>query len=126
MEDLKLEWILPYLPYNLKMDFIIRDKVVYTGILKTVSHNSDETHPTKLGLDNQYDEHIWIFRPYLKQMSHLELDNESKIHLKLFVQADLEYVIGSPLNMDYEDVVYLISKHYDVFGLIDKNLANPL
>ena len=34
----------PYLPYGLKLQYVVRDKVEKTGIMKSIIHNEDETH----------------------------------------------------------------------------------
>jgi hypothetical protein len=92
--------------------------------MRSISYNDSETHPTRVSIDNQDEEHIWMFRPILKKMENL--NNDDIVRLKLFVEADKEFVIQNPLSLCYDDLQYLTSKFYDVFDLIDNNLADPL
>lgn len=120
--ELELKHLAAYLPYGLKLQYVVREKVEQTGIMKSISHNEDETHPTRVSISAMYnEEHIWMFRPLLKSMKSLEKENIVK--LKLFVESDKQYLIDSPLNCCYEDFQYLLSEHYDVFGLINAGLA---
>jgi hypothetical protein len=75
----------------------------------------------KSDIDYYNEEHIWMFRPILKPMESLTQDDFVRLHL--FTQPDQDFVKGSPLSLDYEGLQYLFLKHYDVFGLIEKNLA---
>lgn len=120
--ELEVKHLAPYLPYGLKLQYIIRGKVEKTGIMKTIIHNDSETHPTKIAIDFSDVEHIWMFKPILKPMS--SLNNVDIVRLKLFTESDKQYLIDNPLNCDYDDLQYLFSEHYDVFGLIDIGLAD--
>jgi hypothetical protein len=123
--ELTVNHLAPYLPYGLKLQYIVRDKVISTGIMKSISHNEDETHPTRVSISAMYnEEHIWMFKPLLKSMSRLGQENIVK--LKLFVEADKQYLIDNPLNCCYDDLQYLLSEYYDVFGLIEKGLATEM
>ena len=62
-----------------------------------------------------------MFKPLLKPMKNL--NKEDIIRLHLFIDSDKNYVIENPLNCCYDDLQYLISEHYDIFNLIENNLA---
>ena len=123
--ELTVNHLAPYLPYGLKLQYVVREKVEKIGAMKSISHNEDETHPTRVSISAMYnEEHIWMFKPLLKSMSRL--DKENIVKLKLFVEADKQYLIDNPLNCCYDDLQYLLSEHYDVFGLIPAGLATEL
>ncbi len=117
--ELDIKHLVPYLPYNLKLQYNGNKEKI--GIMKTIIHNYDENHPTKIAIAFNDAEHIWMFKPLLKSMRNLT--QEDIINLKLFVKADIEYVIDNPLMCDYHEIQYLLSKHYDIFGLISSGLA---
>jgi hypothetical protein len=123
--ELEVKHLAPYLPYGLKLQYVVREKVEKIGTMESISHNEDETHPTRVSISAMYnEEHIWMFKPLLKSMR--SLNNENVVKLKLFIEADKQYLIDSPLNCCYDDLQYLLSEHYDVFGLIDAGLATEL
>ena len=122
--ELEAKHLTPYLPHRLKLQYVVRGEVEKIGIMRSISYNDSETHPTRVSIDGQDEEHIWLFRPILKRMRNL--NDENIVKLKLFIEADREYVIENPLNCCYDDLQYLISGFYDVFNLIENNLADPL
>ena len=122
--ELEVKHLAPYLPYGLKLQYVVRDVVQSTGIMESISHNDFETHPTRVSINYQGKEHIWMFRPLLKSMS--KLNQENIVKLKLFVEAERQYLIDNPLDCCYDDLQYLLSEHYDVFGLIPAGLATEL
>ena len=74
--ELKLEHIVGYLPYGLKMQYIVRDVVERVGTMTSISHNESETHPTRIGIDWYDEEHIWMFKPLLLPLSSLTKEIE--------------------------------------------------
>ena len=128
----------PYLPYGLKLQYVVRDKVERTGIMKSIIHNEEATHPTKVYIEWGDAEHIWMFKPILKPISDLDwkikiefekYDNKrnyDKEIINLFCEENgidelLENLELSSIR--YECVEYMFKNHYDFFGLIEKGLA---
>ena len=124
----------PYLPYGLKLQYVVREKVEKTGIMKKIIHNEDETNPTKVSIDWNDAEHIWMFKPILRPLSDLtkEIEHnggkfvpidynafrESKEHLIEFQNKFAHYK-----SVKYGIIERLLEWHFDVFGLIDSGLA---
>ena len=136
--ELEVKHLAPYLPYDLKLQYVVREKVEQTGIMKSINHNEDETHPTRVSISAMYnEEHIWMFKPILKPLSQFEYDHivQVKEHLGLgqwcdhydqYFDAwfdDAESVQKLVLQAPYIVFLYFLSEHYDVYGLIEKGLA---
>lgn len=119
--ELLITHLLPYLPYNLQMEYLVRNSVERIGTFTGIIYDKEQTHTTKVSIDQSHFEYIWMFRPILKSLDNLT--TEDTILLKLFINEDRDYVINNPLYCDYNTVQYLLSKHYDVFGLIRHGLA---
>lgn len=120
---LELKHLAPYLPYKIKMLHYDKKKVLNAGQGSSV-HWVGITH----ALNHQENT-----KPLLHPLSRLtepidfNINNISyAAYLKLFSQADLDYVMQSPLLCDFTTVIKLTEWHFDVFGLIDKGLAEPI
>ena len=150
--ELEIKHLTPYLPYGLKMQYVVREKVEKTGIMKTIIHNEDETHPTKISIDWNNEEHIWMFKPILRPLS--DLTKEIQVNGEKFYPLEklTEIFGGRPISFDgtcfytkiqenmvrkKEDVVplhfsqldafnKLFEWHFDVFGLIPAGLATDI
>jgi hypothetical protein len=120
--ELEIKHLTPYLPYSLRLQYIVRENVVREGVMRSITFYESETHPARVSIDHYNEEHIWMFRPLLKPMSLLTIEEAGR-HMKLFIESDLDFIIGSPLSCHYEELEYLYSQHYDVFGLIEKGLG---
>jgi hypothetical protein len=135
--ELELKHIAPYFRYGLKMTFREGGRI---STLQAMYNYTHETHPIRLVLDGMDSEHIWMFKPILKPLSEfnpLTIETDDKI--KEFVGRrywcdaydDFLYVYANDMaNLDtrllqapYPIFNYLLSQHYDVFGLIPKRLA---
>ena len=88
--ELEVQHLAPYLPFGLKLKYSIvkpDGKIVleYTGIMKSISHNEDETHPTRIQVNHEEFEHIWMFKPIIRPMSdiikEIEIDGEKFVPL---------------------------------------------
>jgi len=120
---IELKHLAPYLPYDLYFN-----RFEYKCIDKTTNPvtYSKEKYPVKTQLNCvtlngfNYKENKLL----LKSMK--SLSNEDVVRLKLFVDADKQYLIDNPLNCCYDDLQYLLSKHYDVFGFIDAGFAKEI
>lgn len=134
--ELEVKHLAPYLPYGLKLQYVVRDVVQSTGIMNSISHNDFETHPTRININYQGEEHIWMFRPMLRSLSKIteEINHENQVFIPIetldmdFLQFEY-YHSENGLDLSkitYLDVVRLLSWHFDVFGLISKGLATEL
>lgn len=123
-----------YLPYKLKMIFEKSGRIIeLTGICETDYGNL--IYETS---DKDYGSALFNFKPILVPLS--DLTQEELIQGKFNSHIDyLTHELQNPANKTrlgaygkplwrvehapYEMIEYLFSKHYDVFGLIDKKLA---
>ncbi len=131
--ELEAKHLCPYLPYGLKLQYIVRDKLISTGIMKSIIHNDSETHPTKININYQGEEHIWMFKPILRPLS--DIDKELFINgsfgfipINYFLGEDSDLILNAIQIKDLSFIPYnLINKlfewHFDVFGLIPAGLA---
>ena len=122
--ELEVKHLAPYLPYGLKLQYVVREKVEQIGIMKSISHNEDETHPTRVSISSMYnEEHIWMFKPLLKPLSQLGNENY------FFHYDNQEGLMMKRKNETYcrlNELDFLFKNHFDVFGLIDAGLATEL
>lgn len=129
-EKLELKHLAPYLPYGLK----VRSKQEITYILNIFSNMRGkglESRDIYSCLDNQYKP---ILRP-LDLTKEIEHNGERFVPLYVLTSEILAgrmgingYEVKYDLRMDFNsprycDVQKLLSWHFDVFGLIDKDLA---
>lgn len=137
--NLELKHLSPYLPYGLKLQFIIREEVVRTGVMTRLLNYSHETHPERVAIDNYDSEHIWMFKPILRPMSDINSTIETKDGDKNFASlldlikdedgdwCEIVYVdqCESPFVLSLVTGVnwWMFENHFDVFGLIDAGLA---
>ncbi len=113
--ELQIQHLAPYLPYKLYFRMTDGIKLPMNGLKENVIFVKDGYSTTI---------HYKGARPLLKSLKIL--DSDDIIRLGLFVEADKQYLINFPLNCCYEDFQYLLSKHYDVFGLIEAGLAEEI
>lgn len=131
--SLEIQHIAPYLPYSLEVQFgnrSIIDRGVLTGVYK-----ANDSVVRRFTTDKHFDEPLWLCAPLLRPLSSFDENalNELKDTLlgkwcdaydhyfeSWFSRGDLDTLI---LKCSYEVFQYLLEKHYDVFNLIDKNLA---
>jgi hypothetical protein len=110
--ELEVKHLAPYLPYGLKLQYVVREKVEKTGIMKTIIHNEDETHPTKVSIDWNDSEHIWMFKPILRPLS--DLDKE------LFINGWFGFVPAKRLANEYLITSYWGTNEIGT-GILDKD-----
>jgi hypothetical protein len=134
--ELEVKHLAPYLPYGLKLQYVVRDVVQSTGIMKSISHNDFETHPTRVNINYQGEEHIWMFRPMLRPLSKIaeEINHDNQFFVPIET-LDMDFLqfeyFHSEKGLDlskvtYNDVLRLLSWHFDIFGLIPAGLATEL
>lgn len=133
--ELKIEHLAPYLPYGISLQFVIREEIVRTGVMSRLLNYSHETHPVRVAIDNYDSEHIWMFKPILKPLSDLEKDVVVATNLEEVYDVSYNAVLHGVITfVSHEDpfdlehlplgaFTLLVKNHYDVFGLIEKNLA---
>lgn len=130
---LELKHLAPYLPYGLKMIFEGKGgRILEVTGLRTAGI-SEKT--SNLLFFNSISETLscGYFKPILRPISDLDkeitIDNNTFVpHLLLggrpnLTDYDLKYFENNIINLSYDLVHKLIEWHFDVFGLIDKNLA---
>lgn len=110
---LEMKHLLPYLPYGLKamVGNIEKDVLMH----QNYSNNYQIWFMILLG-DAQV-----VAKPLLRP-----LDELTKEEIGAIGYSNLELLksnIQFGFHLRYKDVEYLVSKHFDVFGLIDKGLA---
>lgn len=136
--ELEVKHLAAYLPYSLKIQYIVRNVVNLTGYMRAIIHNEDETHPTRVAINHNPTEHIWMFKPILRPISEFgDSDDLRKVHefigLGKWCEAydhyfdvwfnDLANIDKLILQAPYEIFNYFLANHYDVFGLIKNGLA---
>lgn len=147
---LELKHLAPYLPYNIRLQFIIKDEIIKTGVMTRLLNYSHETHPERIAIDNYDSEHIWMFKPILRPLSDLvkqinygiqtysftdlleisdtdgcifEFDH-GNIKVINFIDSIAKFNSYHYINyLPYVVVEMMIEKHFDVFGLIEQGLA---
>jgi len=137
MENMKLQLkhLAPYLAYGLKMQFIIRDVVEKTGTLTRITHDQELTHPTKIAIDYDDSEHIWMFKSILRPMSDLVKEDFLNLYYQAVdektddswlleaIEGGHNFIYADFQNLTYRSISFLFEHHFDVFGLIDAGLA---
>lgn len=135
--ELEVKHLAPYLPYGLKLQYVEREKVISIGIMRTISHNDFETHPTRIDINYEGQEHIWMFKPLLRRKTYLHslqsemlirwgggLSDRAKAQWIKEVTDDMMYSAFNSLRYDFVEL--MLENHIDVFGLIDAGLATEL
>jgi len=135
--ELEVKHLAPYLPYGLKLQYVVRENVEKTGVLQSISHRDFETHPTRVSIEGLYnEEHIWIFKPILRPLSDLNKEiviKGEKHQMWLLINGQkaldngkIENMNGyqySILELSYNKIQTILNFHFDIFNLIEKGLA---
>jgi len=135
--ELEVKHLAPYLPYGLKLQYVEREKVISTGIMQSISQNNSETHPTRVSINYQGEEHIWMYKPMFRRKTYLHtlqseilirwgggLSDIAKAQWLKEVTDDMLYSAFNSLRYDFVEL--MLENHIDVFGLIDAGLATEL
>jgi len=120
--ELKINHLSPYLPYSLDIKVDIYGQKKEYGVLYGLNQDEIELFGIRITISEQFE--YKSCKPLLRSLKNLS--NEDVVHLKLFVEADRQFLIDNPLLCDYYTLEYLFSKHYDVFRLIDNELAEEI
>ena len=138
---LTIKELAPYLPYRLKGKSNQYDSIdLLLGIYGTMGHSLTLCHRISNHNTFDYDCNINEFKPILRPLS--DLIKEIEVNGKKFVPAYrtqvhindkyLPFTVNGRIVLEnrivtntilYTDMQYLISLHFDVFGLIEKGLA---
>lgn len=116
--ELKLEHLAPYLPYGLKVK---DNERIYT--MDTNNNNSDGIETVLYGINQ-----LPILRPLSDLTKEIEHNGERFVPKNMF-NTKFEYLFTNieyynvQNDLSYSVVRKLIEWHFDVFGLIDKELA---
>jgi hypothetical protein len=131
--ELELKHILPYLPHKL----IVKD----FGVLLSLSKSNNDAmfdYAANDGIEVTKG-YVESLVPLLRPMSDLFKDivhNGRKVNASILLRNSLEsssvksgkflYPLTEPLAMPYFLIQVLFKYHFDVFGLIEKGLAEPI
>ena len=138
---LTIKELAPYLPYRLKGKSNQYDSIdLLLGIYGTMGHSLTLCHRINNHNTCDYDCNVNEFKPILRPLS--DLIKEIEINGEKFVPAYrtqvhindkyLPFTVNGRIVLEnrivtntilYTDMQYLISLHFDVFGLIEKDLA---
>ena len=120
MEKLTIKELVPYLPYGLKAQTI-------DGVFKIVSiHNDDNVVGSSNAIDVQFY-NIEYIKPLLNPISVItkammdELSDNAKYQIIISKE-----IPKYQFNFKWNDLQILLSGFFDIFGLIDRNLALPI
>lgn len=126
---LELKHLAPYLPYGLKIWWEQPEE--HKSSIFKLSEKSEEREMSVVTMIAmvQGNEH---YKPILRPLTDLTKEELNNLHpliddgqFKSLVNISIKYT-ESCLS-DYLDIYnYLLSHHFDVFGLIDKGLAIPM
>ena len=107
---LELKHLAPYLPYNVNVKVIHRNRNYKINSTKQLSNQLYSDYFLKSNT---------IFKPILRPLC--DLQNKEHENRKV----DCEYIIEADIDIDlsYYEWCYLLENHFDVFGLIKKGLA---
>ena len=121
--ELTVYHLAPYLPYSLKLQFLLNGRVEKTEIMKSINHNEYETHPTKVSIGWNDAEHIWMFKPILRPITDINKQKE-QLNLSSNLQMQLDiFDLPNIVDLKVTDYQKLLSWHFDIFGLISQGLA---
>jgi len=123
--ELEIKHLAPYLPYGLKLQYVVRENVEKAGIMCSISHYESETHPTRVSIDFNSEEHIWMFKPILRPMEDLKyyVDFLNTYYVDFSVKEGCLVKRKNEGFARLNELEFLFKNHFDVFGLIDAGLA---
>jgi len=150
MNQITIEELSAYLPFKVpaklsKKGIFNQDneypntEVYKLGFIESYSIGKNNTFDFGvLKLPNNYsfdfeslDEIVICLRPLSQLTTEIEVNGEKFVPMEklynLFRQTDLLYFDKENiLNQPYVQIKYLLSLHFDIFGLLDRNLAEPI
>ena len=110
-------FLAPYLPYGLQTKYRLSDVI-------SVLVEKDEIRDKEL-TGNSFEFVLKYCKPILRPLSDLTRTELEKAGFRYYIDyltyenKGVEWTLKAPYDM----VVYLLSQHYDIYGLIEKGLA---
>lgn len=126
--ELQLKHVAAYFGHAVKVEFSNGSGLKKVGTLNAISHYEDATHPTRLKMDYGEYEHIWLFKLILKPIGKLTKEELLQAGFRTHIDF-LTHELQSPTcthkieDAPHKMVEYLLSQHYDIFGLFYSGLA---
>lgn len=121
---IKAHQLAPYLPYGLKAKFQkTQDRKCRKYVIGTIgAMYCEKNGDVSITCFDTVNAAPYTFKPILRPMT--DLTKEELIEQGFTSYIDyLTHEKRTPLEAPYNKVQYLLSKHYDVFGLIEQGLA---
>ena len=123
---LELKHLALYLPYGLKLFYTHTKKIGQISNIYTIGEGYDNDD-IKISIDYSEGEHIWMYKPILRPLSDF-FENVDGVSFSNMITHGYHNSFWHKDNFNvkhlmYHDFQLLVSKHADVFGLIDKELA---
>lgn len=117
MNELELKHLSPYLPYKLRIRYVLGKGSTWTLTQFNIEQFSDVDKP--------------ILRPLSDLTKEIEHNGEKFVPIDNFIyKTSVEYFAEFPEQkhnlihgLKYADVQLLLEWHFDIFGLIEKDLA---
>ncbi len=123
MKKIPLEILSLYLPYEVKARFNeTNDKKCRTKVVDTVSYIYSDSSIGCYGTVNSCPDRYKLLLKPLSALTDEALDEMGNDFCILFFSTKRTSVDDLPLS----SLRLLLSHHYDVFGLIDKGMAEPI
>ena len=126
---LELKHLALYLPYGLKLFYTHTKKIGQISNIYTIGEGYDNDD-IKISIDYSEGEHIWMYKPILRPLSHYKkwIIKDIKKDLECTHNQVMEFLcfMDGSISLDMATVgLYNImcKKHIDFNGLIDKELA---
>lgn len=121
---LELIHLAPYLPYGLKVKHLCEPESIYELSIEQLLSNDKITIESLLGVNNMIGR--TVIKPILRPMS--ELPNHKEALQDLTVLYNLDFLMPILNKLDhsitpYSVILVLLKHHFDIYNLIDKNLA---
>lgn len=144
MKKLTIEHLAPYFPYKLKAVFFINEHKVLKSVIYGIDSQEDLIYSDSyLNIDESFFPYVLnsvkpIMRPLSDLIKEIEVNGDRFVPIeKLRGMWDcdnvIEYVGHNAIKEDgrligvqalsYVNIQFLLEWHFDIFGLIDNNLA---
>jgi len=123
-KQLTLEHLAPYLPYGLRIYNIMDKSIVEMSVESEIYKYERKTELNGIA-SIMVVLNINTLKPILRPLSDLRTEDYSEMtaSLGLYTGADIDFVIGAPLQLQYNDLMTLVKNDFDVFDLLSDGLA---
>lgn len=131
MNQITIEELSAYLPFKVKV------KNTFTGTISTLRGISDRNNVMTYGdlCIGNFDTIKLLLRPLSQLTTEIEVNDEKFVPIErleeLYQQLGYDnysfyFIMSYPKRLPYEIVQFLLSLHFDIFGLLNRNLADPI